>query len=151
MSFAHLHVHTQYSILDGQSKIGDLIDTAVANGQPALAITDHGNMFGVKEFLDTVAKKGVPLKPIVGSEFYVAGASRFDRKGREDQSSYHLIMLAKNMDGYHNLVKLSSKAYIEGFYYKPRIDHELIEPARPVWAARCRRPSWRESRRRRSA
>ena len=83
MSFAHLHVHTQYSILDGQSKIGDLIDTAVANGQPALAITDHGNMFGVKEFLDTVAKKGVPLKPIVGSEFYVAGASRFDRKGRE--------------------------------------------------------------------
>ena len=127
MSFAHLHVHTQYSILDGQSKIGDLIDTAVANGQPALAITDHGNMFGVKEFLDTVAKKGVPLKPIVGSEFYVAGASRFDRKGREDQSSYHLIMLAKNMDGYHNLIKLSSKAYIEGFYYKPRIDHELIE------------------------
>ena len=127
MSFAHLHVHTQYSILDGQSKIGDLIDTAVANGQPALAITDHGNMFGVKEFLDTVAKKKAPLKPIVGCEFYVAGASRFDRKGREDQSSYHLIMLAKNMQGYHNLIKLSSKAYIEGFYYKPRIDHELIE------------------------
>ena len=127
MSFAHLHVHTQYSILDGQSKIGDLIDTAVANGQPALAITDHGNMFGVKEFLDTVAKKKAPLKPIAGSEFYVAGASRFDRKGREDQSSYHLIMLAKNMEGYHNLIKLSSKAYIEGFYYKPRIDHELIE------------------------
>ena len=127
MSFAHLHVHTQYSILDGQSKIGDLIDTAVANGQPALAITDHGNMFGVKEFLDTVAKKNAPLKPIVGCEFYVAGASRFDRKGREDQSSYHLIMLAKNMQGYHNLIKLSSKAYIEGFYYKPRIDHELIE------------------------
>ena len=104
MSFAHLHVHTQYSILDGQSKIGDLIDTAVANGQPALAITDHGNMFGVKEFLDTVAKKNAPLKPIVGCEFYVAGASRFDRKGREDQSSYHLIMLAKNMQGYHNLI-----------------------------------------------
>ena len=127
MSFAHLHVHTQYSILDGQSKIGDLIDTAVANSQPALAITDHGNMFGVKEFLDTVAKKEAPLKPIVGCEMYVAGNSRFDRKGREDQSSYHLIMLAKNMDGYHNLIKLSSKAYIEGFYYKPRIDHELIE------------------------
>lgn len=127
MSFAHLHVHTQYSILDGQSKIGDLIDTAVANGQPALAITDHGNMFGVKEFLDTVAKKNAPLKPIVGCEFYVAGGSRHERKGREDQSSYHLIMLAKNMQGYHNLIKLSSKAYIEGFYYKPRIDHELIE------------------------
>ncbi len=159
MSFAHLHVHTQYSILDGQSKIEDLINTAVANGQPALAITDHGNMFAAKEFLDKTSvqlkkindnrleskiekakEEGLDvgeiklgddekasLKPIVGSEFYVAGASRFDRKGREDQSSYHLIMLAKNMDGYHNLIKLSSKAYIEGFYYKPRIDHELIE------------------------
>ena len=127
MPFAHLHVHTQYSILDGQSKIKDLIKTAVAHGQPALAITDHGNMFGAKEFLDTVAKEKAPLKPIVGSEFYVAGNSRHDRKGREDQSSYHLIMLAKNMQGYHNLIKLSSKAYIEGFYYKPRIDHELIE------------------------
>ena len=142
-----------------QSKIEDLINTAVANGQPALAITDHGNMFAAKEFLDKTSvqlkkindnrleskiekakEEGLDvgeiklgddekasLKPIVGSEFYVAGASRFDRKGREDQSSYHLIMLAKNMDGYHNLIKLSSKAYIEGFYYKPRIDHELIE------------------------
>lgn len=127
MPFAHLHVHTQYSILDGQSKIGDLIDAAVADGQPALAITDHGNMFGVKEFLDTVKKKKAPLKPIVGSEFYVAANSRFERKGREDQSSYHLILLAKNETGYHNLIKMSSKAYIEGFYYKPRIDHELLE------------------------
>ena len=159
MSFAHLHVHTQYSILDGQSKIEDLLDAAIAYGQPALAVTDHGNMFAAKEFLDKTSAKlkkvnesrleskvkkakekgldtgdiklgddeKVTLKPIVGSEFYVAGASRFDRKGREDQSSYHLIMLAKNMDGYHNLIKLSSKAYIEGFYYKPRIDHELIE------------------------
>lgn len=127
MSFAHLHVHTQYSILDGQSRIGDLIDAAVADSQPALAITDHGNMFGVKEFLDTVKKKKAPLKPIVGCEFYVAENSRTERKGREDQSSYHLIMLAKNETGYHNLIKLTSKAYIEGFHYKPRIDHELIE------------------------
>ena len=136
-----------------------MLDAAIAYGQPALAVTDHGNMFAAKEFLDKTSAKlkkvnegrleskvkkakeegldtgdiklgddeKVTLKPIVGSEFYVAGASRFDRKGREDQSSYHLIMLAKNMDGYHNLIKLSSKAYIEGFYYKPRIDHELIE------------------------
>ena len=110
MSFVHLHVHTQYSILDGQSRIGDLIDAAVADSQPALAITDHGNMFGVKEFLDTVKKKKAPIKPIVGSEFYVAENSRFERKGREDQSSYHLILLAKNETGYHNLIKMSSKA-----------------------------------------
>lgn len=127
MSFVHLHVHTQYSILDGQSRIGDLIDAAVADSQPALAITDHGNMFGVKEFLDTVKKKKAPIKPIVGSEFYVAENSRFERKGREDQSSYHLILLAKNETGYHNLIKMSSKAYIEGFHYKPRIDHALLE------------------------
>ena len=127
MSFAHLHVHTQYSILDGQSKISDLLKTAEADGQPALAITDHGNMFGVKEFIDTAKKLKVKLKPIVGSEVYVAKGSRTDRKGREDQSAFHLILLAKNMQGYHNLIKLSSKAYIEGFYYKPRIDHELLE------------------------
>ena len=127
MSFAHLHVHTQYSILDGQSKISDLLKTADADGQPAIAITDHGNMFGVKEFIDTAKKLKVKLKPIAGCEVYVAKGSRTDRKGREDQSAYHLILLAKNMQGYHNLIKLSSKAYIEGFYYKPRIDHELLE------------------------
>lgn len=127
MSFAHLHVHTQYSILDGQSSIKELLLKAAKLGQPAIAITDHGNMFGVKEFLDTAKKEKVPVKPIVGMEAYVAKGSRKERKGREDQSSYHLILLAKNMTGYHNLVKLSSKAYIEGFYYKPRIDHELLE------------------------
>ena len=127
MHFAHLHVHTHYSILDGQSKIPDLISAAVADGQPALAITDHGNMFGVKEFVDTVKKMKAPLKPIIGSEMYVAHGSRLERKGREDQSSYHLILIAKNIQGYHNLIKLSSLSYIEGFYYKPRIDHELLE------------------------
>lgn len=127
MSFAHLHVHTQYSILDGQSKISELLKRAEADGQPALAITDHGNMFGVKEFIDTAKKLKVSLKPIVGCEVYVAKGKRTERNGREDQSSYHLILLAKNMQGYHNLIKLSSLAYIEGFYYKPRIDHELLE------------------------
>ena len=94
--FAHLHVHTQYSILDGQSKISDLLKTADADGQPAIAITDHGNMFGVKEFIDTAKKLKVKLKPIAGCEVYVAKGSRTDRKGREDQSAYHLILLAKN-------------------------------------------------------
>lgn len=130
MSFAHLHVHTQYSILDGQSSIDGLIEEAARHSQPALAITDHGNMFGVKEFLNKIEKhnkKNEPIIPILGSEVYVAHGSRKERKGREDQSSYHLILLAKNIRGYHNLIKLSSKAYIEGFYYKPRIDHELLE------------------------
>ncbi len=127
MSFAHLHVHTEYSVLDGMSKIKELIKQAVDNGQPALAITDHGNMFGVKEFVDTVAKMKAPLKPIIGCEVYVANGSRYERKGREEKNCYHLILLAKDMTGYHNLIKLSSKAYIEGFYYKPRIDHELLE------------------------
>ncbi|MCF0166757.1 MAG: DNA polymerase III subunit alpha [Bacteroidales bacterium] len=130
--FSHLHVHTQYSVLDGQSRIEDLISQASKYGQPALAVTDHGNMYGIKELVDKAAafnKKHpeAPVKPIIGSEMYVAHESRFERKGREDQSSYHLILLAKNMTGYHNLVKLSSLSFIEGFYYKPRIDHELLE------------------------
>ncbi len=128
MGFVHLHVHTEYSVLDGQSKIKDLIKQAVAQKQPALAITDHGNMFGVKEFVDTVAKMKADLKPIIGCEVYVANGSRHERKGRDEgKNAYHLILLAKNMTGYHNLIKLSSKAYIEGYYYKPRIDHELLE------------------------
>ena len=133
MNFVHLHVHTQYSILDGASKIDDLFEKAAENRQPALAITDHGNMYGAKEFLDKAAKfnekrpDGEKVKPIVGCEVYVAEGSRFTKKGREDQSSYHLILLAKNMTGYHNLIKLVSLAYIEGFHYKPRIDHELLE------------------------
>ena len=127
MSFVHLHVHSEYSVLDGASKIKDLFKAAERNGQPALALTDHGNMFGVKEFLDTAAKMKSPVKPIVGCEVYVAKGKRTERKGKEDQSSYHLILLAKNMQGYHNLIKMVSYGYIEGFYYKPRIDHELLE------------------------
>lgn len=127
MSFVHLHVHTEYSVLDGASKIKDLIKAAEKNGQPALAITDHGNMFGVKSFLDTIKKLKSEVKPIVGCEVYVAKNSRTERKGREDQSSYHLILLAKDIKGYHNLAKMVSLGYIEGFHYKPRIDHELLE------------------------
>ena len=126
MPFVHLHVHTQYSILDGAASIKNLFKKAAQDNQIALAITDHGNMFGVKEFLDT-ADKTSSVKPIVGSEFYVSKGSRFDKRGREDQSSYHLVLLAKNLQGYKNLIKLSSYAFIEGTYYKPRIDRELIE------------------------
>ena len=129
-NFTHLHVHTHYSTLDGASQIPALIDKAVADGMTALAITDHGNMFGVKEFFDyatNIGKKtGKPFKPIIGCEVYVSPSSRFDMKGREDRSGNHLILLAKNKVGYHNLIKLVSLGYIEGFYYKPRIDRELL-------------------------
>ncbi len=126
MPFVHLHVHTQYSILDGAAPIKKLFKRASEDKQIALAITDHGNMFGVKEFLDA-AQKFPDVKPIVGCEFYVSKEGRFLRRGKEDQSSYHLILLAKNYAGYKNLVKLSSYAFIEGYYYKPRIDRELLE------------------------
>lgn len=126
MRFAHLHVHTQYSVLDGAAPIKQLFTKAKAHGQPALAITDHGNMFGVKEFLDT-AKKFPEVKPIVGCEVYMAPEGRLLRKNKEEATTCHLILLAKNIQGYHNLIKLVSQAYIDGMYYKPRIDHELLE------------------------
>lgn len=126
MPFVHLHVHTQYSVLDGAANIKNLFKKASGDKQVALAITDHGNMFGVKEFLDT-AKKYPDVKPIVGCEFYLTREGRFNKRGREDQGAYHLILLAKNHNGYKNLIKLASYAYIEGFYYKPKIDRELLE------------------------
>ncbi len=122
--FAHLHVHTQYSILDGASSIPLLIDRVKSLGMEAIAITDHGNMFGVKEFHNTATKKGV--KPIIGCEIYVAKRSIEDVSGKEDRSGDHLILLAKNLVGYKNLIKLVSIAWIKGFYYKPRIDKELL-------------------------
>jgi len=129
--FIHLHVHTQYSTLDGASQIPALINKAIDDGMNAMAITDHGNMFGVKEFFNYATsigkKKGIPFKPIIGCEVYVSPTSRFDKKGKEDRSGNHLILLAKNKTGYYNLVKLVSLGYIEGFYYKPRIDRELLE------------------------
>ena len=122
--FSHLHVHTQYSILDGASNISVLIDKVKEFGMEAVAITDHGNMFGVKEFHTTATKKGI--KPIIGCEIYVAKRSIADVTGKEDRSGDHLILLAKNLTGYKNLVKLVSTAWIKGFYYKPRIDKELL-------------------------
>jgi DNA polymerase-3 subunit alpha len=122
--FTHLHVHTQYSILDGASNIPLLLTKAKEDGMVAVAITDHGNMFGVKEFYNEARKIG--LKPIIGCEVYISVRGRQDRSGNEDRSSRHLIILAKNKKGYENLSKLVSRGYTEGFYYKPRIDFDLI-------------------------
>ncbi|MDR4987346.1 MAG: DNA polymerase III subunit alpha [Bacteroidales bacterium] len=122
--FTHLHVHTQYSILDGASAIEPLIRKAAEDGMKALAITDHGNMYGVLEFINTAVHHKV--KPIIGCEMYVTDGSRFERKGREDRSGYHMILLAKNLQGYKNLSRLCSLGYLEGFYYTPRIDKELL-------------------------
>jgi len=162
--FVHLHVHTQYSILDGASNIKILIERAKELNMKAVAITDHGNMFGVKEFINTAEKKNDPVnaeikrikceldgitqsenpekfdeltkllqaeknklfKPIIGCEAYIAKNSRFDRTEKDDRGGYHLILLAKNNEGYHNLVKLVSYSWTEGFYYKPRMDKELL-------------------------
>jgi DNA polymerase III subunit alpha len=123
-SFAHLHVHTQYSILDGASNIPTLLEKVKTLGMEALAITDHGNMFGVKEFHSHATKKGI--KPIIGCEMYVAKRLISEVAGKEDRSGDHLILLAKNYTGYKNLIKLVSTAWIKGFYYKPRIDKELL-------------------------
>ena len=124
-TFSHLHVHTQYSILDGASNIALLIDRVKELGMEAIAITDHGNMFGVKEFHNYATKKGI--KPVIGCEIYVAKRSLEDASAKEDRSGDHLILLVKNLTGYKNLIKLVSIAWIKGFYYKPRIDKELLE------------------------
>jgi len=123
-SFTHLHVHTQYSILDGASSIALLIDKVKSLGMGAVAITDHGNMFGVKEFHNHATKKGI--KPIIGCEIYVAKRSIEEVNVKENRSGDHLILLAKNLIGYKNLIKLVSTAWIKGFYYKPRIDKNLL-------------------------
>lgn len=125
-NFAHLHVHTQYSLLDGACLIDELLKTAVANKLPAIAITDHGNMFGSIEFYQRAMEFGV--KPIIGCEVYIAPESRFEKSAHGIQeASYHLILLAKDETGYKNLVKLVSLGYLEGFYYKPRIDKEILK------------------------
>lgn len=127
MSFVHLHVHTQYSILDGQASIGGLFERAKELGMPALAITDHGNMYGVKEFLK-VAKKYPEIKPIIGCEVYVTRHYDHTLKDTNHRSYYHLILLAKDYDGYRNLMKICSTGHIEGMYYgKPRVSHEIVE------------------------
>ncbi len=127
MSFVHLHVHTQYSILDGQASISGLFERAKELGMPALAITDHGNMYGVKEFLK-VAKKFPEIKPIIGCEIYVTRHYDHKLKDKDHRGYYHLILLAKDYEGYKNLMKIVSTGHIEGKYYdKPRVCHEVVE------------------------
>ena len=124
-SFVHLHTHSEYSTLDGASKIPAMVDKAIADGMKALAITDHGNMYGAKEFFNYVAKKNNIIKPIIGCEVYVVKNRR--EKDKDEKAGDHLVLLAKNKTGYHNLVKLVSAGFVEGFYYKPRIDKEILE------------------------
>ncbi len=119
--FINLHVHSEYSILDGAIRIRDLVDKTKKNGMNAVALTDHGNLFGSYEFYRACRESGI--KPIIGEEFYLARHSRFDK----EKSPFHLILLAKNKKGFENLSKLSSIAFTEGFYYKPRIDREVLE------------------------
>jgi DNA polymerase III subunit alpha len=162
-SFVHLHVHSYYSILDGMSSIAGLVDTATKYGMNSIALTDHGNMFGIKEFYNYVKKKNAKVKdqikaleselkndaltsgqreelqhqldkarlqifkPILGCEAYVARRSRNSKEIQEDRSGYHLVLLAKNKKGYQNLCKLVSYGWMDGFYYRPRIDHEILE------------------------
>ena len=125
--FTHLHVHSQYSILDGAASVADLVKKAKKDGMTALALTDHGNMFGIKDFHETCKK--FTIKPIIGVETYVAsrGIKFKDKSEKEDRSGDHLILLAKNEKGYRNLLKLVTIANTEGFYYKPRIDKNLLE------------------------
>lgn len=123
--FVHLHNHTHHSVLDGLTKIPDLVDRVKTMGMQAVAITDHGTMSGAIEFYKSA--KSVDIKPIIGIETYVAARSRHDRDPQKDKARYHLTVLASSDKGYKNLMLLSSKANLEGFYYKPRIDHELLE------------------------
>lgn len=122
--FTHLHVHTQFSILDGAAKIPVLLDKAKSHGMDSLAITDHGNLYGALTFYTEAKARGI--KPILGCEVYVAARRRFDKKEKVDRSGYHLILLAKNLEGYRNLTRISSLGYTEGFYYTPRVDKELL-------------------------
>ena len=137
-SFAHLHTHTEFSMLDGAARVDDLVQAAVADGQPALGITDHGNMYGVLDFYAACREAGI--NPVIGTEAYMAGESRHERpvrRGKVDDTGgdvaggeklyYHLTLLAESTEGYRNLLKLSSAAYLEGYYYKPRLDWELLE------------------------
>ena len=148
--FIHLHVHTYYSILDGQSKIKNLVDKAIGDGMKGMAITDHGDMFGIKEFHDYCIsvnknrkKDGLePFKPIFGCEMYVARHGPKEQKnGKQDQSGYHLIVLAKNYNGYKNLIKLVSNSWVDGYYMRPRTDRADLEKYHEdliVWQVRAK-------------
>ena len=126
MEFTHLHVHTEYSLLDGSNKIKECIQRVKELGMDSCAITDHGVMFGVIDFYRAAREAGI--NPILGCEVYVAPNSRFDREvgGGEDRY-YHLVLLAENNTGYANLMKIVSKGFVEGYYYRPRVDKELLK------------------------
>ena len=124
MAFAHLHVHTEYSLLDGACRIERLLDTAKELGQEAVAITDHGCMYGVVDFYKAAKKRGI--KPIIGCEVYVARRTRFDKVHELDGESRHLVLLCENDTGYRNLIAMVSQAWTEGFYNKPRVDLDLL-------------------------
>ncbi|SHD75635.1 DNA polymerase III subunit alpha [Schnuerera ultunensis] len=121
--FVHLHVHTEYSLLDGSSRVRDLLDRTKDLGMDSIAITDHGSMFGVIEFYKQAKKRGI--KPILGSEVYIA-INRYTEKEPKDKNQYHLVLLAENNIGYQNLMKIVSEGYVNGFYYKPRVDHDVL-------------------------
>ena len=123
-NFVHLHNHTEYSLLDGANRITDLVQRAKDLEMPAMAITDHGVMFGVMEFYLEAKKAGI--KPLLGVEAYVAPRGIDKKDGRADRENFHLLLLAKDLEGYQNLCKLSSVAALKGFYGKPRIDHDLL-------------------------
>src|SRR5499427_6299009 len=122
--FVHLHLHTEFSLLDGACRIDELLDQAMKLKMPAIAVTEHGNMFSSVIFHDHARQRG--LNPILGCEVYVAPGSRLDKSGNPGATQNHLVLLAENDEGYHNLIKLVSAGYTEGFYYKPRIDKELL-------------------------
>ena len=124
MSFVHLHTHTEYSLLDGFSNIKKLVGRAAELEMPALAITDHGTMFGAIDFYNAATDAGI--KPIIGLEAYMAARRMTDRQAHFDKKSSHLLLLAQNQTGYQNLLKIASAAQLEGFYYFPRIDHEFL-------------------------
>src|SRR6187399_2619290 len=121
--FVHLHLHTEFSLLDGACGIDELLDEAVKLKMPALAVTEHGNMFSSVVFHDHARARG--LKPILGCEVYVASGSRFEKTGPQSETN-HLVLLAETAQGYKNLIKLVSAGYTEGFYYRPRIDKDLL-------------------------
>ena len=129
--FVHLHTHTEYSLLDGIAKISELVDKAMADGMPGIAITDHANMFGIAEFVEYVERKnrklGTSFKPIIGCEIYVARRGMEQKGDRDDFAGYHLVLLAKNLTGYKNLVKIVSRSWLEGYYGRPRTDRADLE------------------------
>src|SRR5438094_7579826 len=122
--FVHLHLHTEFSLLDGACRIDEVLDQAVRMRMPAIAVTEHGNMFSAVLFHDHARQRGV--KPILGCEVYMAPGSRHTKSGNPGETANHLVLLAETREGFHNLIKLVSAGYTEGFYYKPRIDKDLL-------------------------